>query len=120
MYHFYCSTHLHRTFSRFWDECFLFDANEKSNKIRLRIMDRKKPSRKHNANNGLFIHCVIIRSSFRSFLVDIVHAEVSIPFSYVTSTIYKQDIQITPQHPDSMIRIEVCNYLYAFSVRSMQ
>jgi len=32
---------------------------------------------------------------------------VTIPFSYVTSTVYKQDVRITPQYPESIIRIEV-------------
>jgi hypothetical protein len=30
-----------------------------------------------------------------------------IPFSYATSTVYKQDVQISPQYPESIIRLEV-------------
>ena len=41
------------------------------------------------------------------FLDDTLYADVTIPFSYVTSTVYKQDVQINPQHPESIIRIEV-------------
>ena len=39
--------------------------------------------------------------------VDKVHADVLIPFSYVQNTIYKQDVQFSPQHPESIIRLEV-------------
>jgi len=39
--------------------------------------------------------------------VDTVYADVLIPFSYATSTVYKQDVQISPQYPESIIRIEV-------------
>jgi hypothetical protein len=38
--------------------------------------------------------------------VDTVYADVSIPFSYLISTVYKQDVQISPQYPESIIRIE--------------
>lgn len=41
------------------------------------------------------------------FVDDTLYADVTIPFSYVTSTVYKQDVQINPQHPESIIRIEV-------------
>lgn len=44
------------------------------------------------------------------FLADTLYADVTIPFSYVTSTVYKQDVQINPQHPESIIRIEVSQY----------
>ncbi|CAF3329131.1 unnamed protein product [Rotaria socialis] len=73
----------------FWDECFVFDSNNKSNQIRLKIIDRKKPNKKHSTP-----------------IIDTVYADVAIPFSYVTSQSYKQDVRITPQHPDSIIRIE--------------
>ncbi|CAF4338515.1 unnamed protein product [Rotaria sp. Silwood2] len=73
----------------FWDEAFLFDSNDKSNQIRLKIIDRKKPNKKHN-----------------NHIIDKIYADVSIPFSYITSTNYKQDVRITPLHPDSIIRIE--------------
>lgn len=39
--------------------------------------------------------------------MDTIYADVPISFSYVPSTIYKQDIQISPQHPESVIRLEV-------------
>lgn len=42
-----------------------------------------------------------------SRLAETLYADLCIPFSYVTSTIYKQDVCITPQHPESIIRIEV-------------
>ncbi|CAF1160075.1 unnamed protein product [Adineta steineri] len=74
----------------FWDERFIFDCNDKSNEIHLKIFDRKKPNKKLPSNTN-----------------DILYADVSIPFSYVTSTIYKQDVRMTPQYPESMIRIEV-------------
>lgn len=73
----------------FWDEHFIFDCNDKSNEIHLKIFDRKKPNKKVNTN-----------------LIETLYADVSIPFSYVTSTIYKQDVRITPQYPESIIRIE--------------
>jgi hypothetical protein len=49
------------------------------------------------------------------FLVDTIYADVTIPFSYVTSTVYKQDIQISPQYPESIIRIEVIIIIIAES-----
>ncbi|CAF4648103.1 unnamed protein product, partial [Rotaria magnacalcarata] len=73
----------------FWDEYFVFDSNNKSNQIRLKVIDRKKPNRKHNTH-----------------IIDTIYADVAIPFSYATSQSYKQDVRITPQHPDSIIRIE--------------
>ncbi|UJR08320.1 hypothetical protein I4U23_012591 [Adineta vaga] len=73
----------------FWDEHFIFDCDDKSNEIHLKIFDRKKPTKKVNTN-----------------LTEKLYADVSIPFSYVTSTIYKQDVRITPQYPESIIRIE--------------
>lgn len=72
----------------FWDERFVFECNDRSNLIRLQIFDRKKPTRK------------------RPTSTDTIYADVTIPFSYVTSTVYKQDVQITPQYPESIIRIE--------------
>lgn len=42
-----------------------------------------------------------------SILADTLYADVTIPFSYVTSTVYKEDVQISPQHPESIIRMEV-------------
>jgi hypothetical protein len=45
-------------------------------------------------------------------LVDTVYADVLIPFSYVTSTVYKQDVQISPQYPESIIRIEVKHKIF--------
>ncbi len=79
-------------FSSFWDERFLFECNDKSNQIRLQIIDCRKANKKLPANPSL---------------IETVYADVSIPFSYVTSTIYKQDVRITPQYPESIIRIEV-------------
>ncbi|UJR37917.1 hypothetical protein I4U23_030604 [Adineta vaga] len=76
-----------------WDERFLFECNDQSNQIRLQIIDRKQ-SNKRTGNN----------------YIDTVYADVLIPFSYVTTTVYKQDIQINPQHPESIIRIEVNTY----------
>ncbi|CAF1170259.1 unnamed protein product [Rotaria sordida] len=73
----------------FWDESFAFEINDKSNQIHLKIIDRKKPNKRHNNQ-----------------IVDKIYADVTIPFSYITSTIYKQDVRITPQHPDSIVRIE--------------
>ncbi|CAF3518330.1 unnamed protein product [Rotaria sp. Silwood1] len=74
----------------YWNESFLFDSNDKSNQIHLKIMDRKKPNKKHNTS-----------------IIDKIYADVSIPFSYITSEVYKHDVQITPQYPDSTIHIEV-------------
>jgi hypothetical protein len=85
-------------FSSFWDERFLFECNDKSNQLRLQIFDHKKPNHK-KINQPTFI--------------DTIYADVSIPFAYVTSTIYKQDVRITPQYPDSIIRIEV-RHFFAF------
>ena len=79
-------------FRSFWDERFLFECNDKSNQIRLQIMDRRKANKKSPTNPPL---------------TETVYADVSIPFAYVTSTIYKQDVRITPQYPESIIRIEV-------------
>ncbi|CAF3670532.1 unnamed protein product [Rotaria sordida] len=73
----------------FWDERFVFECDEQSNQLRLQIIDRKKTNQRTSNN-----------------YVDTVYADVSIPFSYATSTIYKQDIQINPQHPESIIRLE--------------
>ncbi len=42
--------------------------------------------------------------------MDTVYADVLIPFSYATSTVYKQDVQISPQYPESIIRIEVIRH----------
>jgi hypothetical protein len=86
----------------FWDERFLFECNDKSNQIHLRIIDRKKSNKKLNTN-----------------LIETIYADVLIPFSYVTSTIYKQDIRITPRYPDSIIRIEVKIYEYFFSLKAI-
>ncbi|CAF3518400.1 unnamed protein product [Adineta steineri] len=73
----------------FWDERFLFECDDKSNQVRLQIIDRKTTN-KRTGNN----------------YVDTIYADVLIPFSYVTSTAYKQDVQISPQYPESIIRIE--------------
>ncbi|CAF1060745.1 unnamed protein product [Adineta ricciae] len=73
----------------FWDERFLFECDDKSNQIHLQIIDRKQAI-KRTGNN----------------YVDTVHADVLIPFSYVQNTIYKQDVQFSPQHPESIIRLE--------------
>lgn len=40
-------------------------------------------------------------------LADTVYADLSIPFSYEMGTVYKQDIQISQQYPESIIRLEV-------------
>ncbi|CAF4573572.1 unnamed protein product [Rotaria socialis] len=95
----------------FWDECFVFDSNNKSNQIRLKIIDRKKPNKKHSTPISSLDYSYSVRSSILFLAVDTVYADVAIPFSYVTSQSYKQDVRITPQHPDSIIRIEV-NILY--------
>lgn len=58
----------------------------------MQIIDRRKANKKFSTNPSL---------------IETVYADVSIPFSYVTSTIYKQDVRITPQYPESIIRIEV-------------
>ncbi|CAF3319930.1 unnamed protein product [Rotaria socialis] len=73
----------------FWDERFIFECNEQSNLIRLQIIDHKK-SKKRNNND----------------YTDTVYADLSIPFSYEMSTVYKQDIQISQQYPESIIRLE--------------
>ncbi|CAF1089737.1 unnamed protein product [Adineta ricciae] len=73
----------------FWDERFLFECDDKSNQIHLQIIDRKQAI-KRTGNN----------------YVDTVHADVLIPFSYVQNTTYKQDVQFSPQHPESIIRLE--------------
>ncbi|CAF0754282.1 unnamed protein product [Adineta steineri] len=73
----------------FWDERFLFECDDKSNQVRLQIINRKTTN-KRTGNN----------------YVDTIYADVLIPFSYVTSTAYKQDVQISPQYPESIIRIE--------------
>ena len=49
-------------------------------------------------------------------VVDLLYADVLIPFSYVTSTVYKQDVQIKPQYPESIIRIEVGRVLVKVNV----
>ncbi|CAF3438471.1 unnamed protein product [Rotaria sp. Silwood1] len=74
----------------FWDERFIFECDEQSNQIRLQIIDRKQTNKRTNNN-----------------YIDTVYADVSIPFAYATSTVYKQDIPISPQNPESIIRLEV-------------
>ncbi|CAF1083572.1 unnamed protein product [Didymodactylos carnosus] len=69
----------------FWDEKFFFECNEQSNEIRIRIIDQKG----------------------KKLSYERLYADISIPFHYVTSTVYKQDVIINPNHPDSIIRIEV-------------
>ncbi|CAF1010754.1 unnamed protein product [Adineta ricciae] len=73
----------------FWDESFIFDCDDKSNEIHLKIFDRQKRNKKLNTD-----------------ITDKLYTDVSIPFSYVTSTVYKEDVRITPQYPESIIRIE--------------
>ena len=110
----------------FWDERFLFECDDKSDQIHLRIIDRKTTNMKMGAGFGSSIlHSIafVIRP-WIEFLVDSIYADVFIPFSYVTSTVYKKDVQISPQYPESIIRIEVRRFsfiLFArFSTRSLQ
>jgi hypothetical protein len=98
---------------RFWDEHFLFKCNDRTDQIRLRIVDRKRTTRKLKQDSGSCSNrrnhrCTLTRLSSTS-LVDRIYADISIPLAYATSPVYKQDVCINPQYPDSIIRIEVRN-----------
>ncbi|CAF1632666.1 unnamed protein product [Didymodactylos carnosus] len=60
-----------------WNEKFYFDCDEKSNEITIRIIDRKG----------------------KKVLLEHLYAEIAIPFHYVTSMVYKQDVIINPNRP---------------------
>ncbi|CAF1903753.1 unnamed protein product [Rotaria magnacalcarata] len=85
----------------FWDERFTFECNEQSNLIRLQIIDHKKSKKRQNND-----------------YTDTVYADLSIPFSYEMSTVYKQDIQISQQYPESIIRLEVSIKAYLSFISS--
>lgn len=102
----------YKLFFSFWDESFVFDCDDKSNEIRLKIFDRKKSNKKLNADISMFMSCDSLHVKFLLFSADKLYTDVSIPFSYVTSTIYKEDVRITPQYPESIIRIEVNHQIH--------
>ena len=100
--------------------------------LRMRRQKWSNPFKDHRSKNdqyenGRWLRCVRCSLPLEKglgflFLVDSIYADVFIPFSYVTSTVYKKDVQISPQFPESIIRIEVgeasslrCFFLLFFS-----
>lgn len=47
-------------FLRFWDERFVFECDEKSNELRLQIIDHRKTNKRTGSNYGKFNHYFLL------------------------------------------------------------